>query len=139
MGAIESEHASHDHHKKISGKIKSTYKEGGVIILSDEELKHMWSHYDENHNDLLDLDELEKMVADLLTHTIEDETLRNKVKDELNKNSKDGDFVKDIFNKMKNKDGVVKFEDFDKSYHHILKHFMERHNNNGCFGCCTIL
>ena len=109
MGAIESEHASHDHHKKISGKIKSTYKEGGVIILSDEELKHMWSHYDENHNDLLDLDELEKMVADLLTHTIEDETLRNKVKDDLNKNSKDGDFVKDIFNKMKNKDGVVRY------------------------------
>ena len=98
----------------------------------------MWSHYDENHNDLLDLDELEKMVADLLTHTIEDENLRKKVKDELNKNSKDGDFVKDIYNKMKNKDGVVKFEDFDKSYHHILKHFMDRHGSGSCLSCCSI-
>ena len=122
-----------------NAKIKTTYKENGVIVLSDEELKHLWSQYDENHNDLLDLDELEKMVADLLGHTIEDKSKRAAVKAELDGNS-NGDFVKDIWEKMKNKDGVVKFEDFDKSYHQILKHFLERHGTEkkSMFPCCTV-
>jgi len=122
-----------------NAKIKTTYKENGVIVLSDEELKHLWSQYDENHNDLLDLDELEKMVADLLDHTIEDKSKRAAVKAELDGNS-NGDFVKDIWEKMKNKDGVVKFEDFDKSYHQILKHFLDRHGTGkkSMFPCCTV-
>ena len=122
-----------------NAKIKTTYKENGVFVLSDEELKHLWSQYDENHNDLLDLDELEKMVADLLDHTIEDKSKRAAVKAELDGNS-NGDFVKDIWEKMKNKDGVVRFEDFDKSYHQILKHFLDRHGTGkkSMFPCCTV-
>jgi len=37
-----------------------------VIVLSDEELKHLWSHYDDNKNNLLDLHELHLLVADLV-------------------------------------------------------------------------
>jgi hypothetical protein len=85
MGATNSHHASHHHHKKISGKIGKAYEEDGSIELSDEEIKHIWDHYDTNHNGLLEEHEVEALVKDLLEHTIPDPKDRQETWETINK------------------------------------------------------
>jgi len=125
MGGAQSAHAHHHHHKAISSRIKKTYAEDGVIVLSDEELKHLWSHYDDNKNNLLDLHELHLLVADLVEHTIEDPAERDTVKSKINEN---GDFVDALFKQLDlNGDGVVEFHEFTKAYHKVLEHYLANH------------
>jgi len=106
-------------------RIKKTYAEDGVIVLSDEELKHLWSHYEDNKNNLLDLHELHLLVADLVEHTIEDPAERDTVKSKINEN---GDFVDALFKQLDlNGDGVVEFHEFTKAYHKVLEHYLANH------------
>jgi len=125
MGAVESTHNSHHHHKSIKGKIGKTYEEDGVVVLSDEELHHTWQHYDENKNDRLDEHELDAMIKDLIEHTITNEVERNKVKASINSK---GDFVKSLMIQLDHdKDGIVTFPDFVKSYHKIMEQYLKSH------------
>jgi len=96
-----------------------------VIVLSDEELKHLWEHYDDNKNGLLDLHELELLVSDLVDHTIEDKAEQEAVKGKLNAN---GNFVEAVFKQLDiNGDGVVEFHEFTKAYHEILNSYLKNH------------
>jgi len=125
MGGAESAHKSHHHHKNISSKVSKTYNEDGVIVLSDEELKHLWSHYDDNKNDLLDEYELKAMINDLIEHTVTDPKERAAIKKTIDSK---GDFVHQLWLELDHdKDGKVTFSDFDKSYHKILNKYLESH------------
>jgi len=125
MGGAQSAHQHHHHHKNIKGKIGATYEEDGVIVLSDDELKHLWEHYDDNKNDLLDEYELENMVKDLVEHTITDPVEREKIRKQIDAN---GPFVPTLHKQLDHdKDGKVNFADFVKSYHHIMNHYLKNH------------
>jgi len=125
MGGVESTHNNHHHHKNIKNKIGKTYEEDGVVILSDEELHHMWSHYDANKNDKLDLHELELMITDLIEHTITDAKERASIKAQINSK---GNFAANLMAQLDHdKDGIVTFPDFDKSYHKIMQEFLNSH------------
>jgi Ca2+-binding EF-hand superfamily protein len=96
-----------------------------VIVLSDDELKHLWEHYDANKNNLLDLHELHLLVGDLIEHTIEKPEERQAVKDKINAN---GDFVDALFKQLDlNSDGVVEFHEFTAAYHKILESYLKNH------------
>jgi len=123
MGGAESAHKNHHHHKKISSKVSQTYEEDGVVVLSDEELKHIWEHYDTNKNNLLDEHELEAVINDLVEHTIKDQAERENIRKKLNQK-----FVHDLWVELDHdKDGCVNFSDFDKSYHKILNKYLSSH------------
>jgi Ca2+-binding EF-hand superfamily protein len=125
MGGAESVHQNHEHHKNISKKVGKTYEEDGVVVLSDTELKHLWEHYDENKNNLLDKHELELVVADMIEHTITKKEERDEIKKKINEK---GDFVGDLFKQLDaDNDGVVNFKDFCSSYHKILNHYLSNH------------
>jgi len=125
MGGAESVHQHHHHHKNIKENITKTYTEDGVVVLSDEELQHLWEHYDANKNNLLDLHELHLLVSDMVEHTITDATEREEVKAKINAN---GDFVDALFKQLDlNADGVVVFDEFKQAYHKILDHYLENH------------
>jgi len=125
MGGAQSAHQHHHHHKNIRKVVKKTYEEDGVIVLSDEELKHLWEHYDGNKNNLLDLHEIEALVNDLIEHTVEDPKERETVKTKINAN---GNFAEALFKKLDlNGDGVVEFHEFAKAYHEILNHYLANH------------
>jgi len=125
MGGAESAHQHHHHHKAIKGKIGATYEEDGVIVLSDDELKHLWEHYDDNHNDLLDEHELEALVRDMVEHTIKDPVERERIRAQLDSK---GPFVPDLHKKLDHDgDGKVNFHDFCKSYHKIMEHYLANH------------
>jgi len=125
MGGAQSAHQHHHHHKSIKSKIGKTYEEDGIIVLGDEELQHLWSHYDDNKNNLLDLHELHLLVADLIEHTIESPEERVRVKEAINS---DGDFVDALFKQLDlNGDGIVEFHEFKAAYHKILEHYLKSH------------
>jgi len=122
MGAAESSHTGHSHHKAIKGKVLKTFEEDGVIVLSDEELHHLWQHYDDNKNDLLDKSELELMITDLISHTVEDKTERENLLKHITQHDS-GNIVDVVYAKLVNKDGVVTFADFVKTYHVVIHDF----------------
>jgi len=123
MGGAQSTHKHHHHHQNITSKIGSSYNEDGVIVLSDEELQHMWVHYDENKNNLLDEHEIHLMVDDLIEHTITDSEERKEIRAKLDNN---GNFVHGLMEMLdKDKDGVINFNDFKNGYHEILNHYLE--------------
>jgi len=125
MGGAESVHQHHHHHKNVRAKIQTSYNEDGVIVLSDEELHHLWEHYDGNKNDLLDRHELELLVADLVEHTVTDAGERQQIRSQIDTN---GNFVDGLFAKLDlNGDGVIVFDEFKNAYHHILNHYLENH------------
>jgi len=125
MGGAESSHQHHHHHKNIKGKIAQSYSEDGVVVLSDEELKHMWEHYDDNKNGLLDEYELENMIKDLIDHTITDPKEKENIRKQIDAK---GPFVPNLHKKLDHdNDGKVTFNDFVKSYHKILNHYLENH------------
>jgi len=125
MGGAESVHQHHHHHKNIKGKVMKTYEEDGVIVLSDEELKHIWEHYDDNKNNLLDEHELENVVKDLIEHTITDANERAKIRAQIDSK---GPFIPNLHKQLDaDGDGKVNFDDFCKSYHKIMNHYLENH------------
>jgi len=125
MGGAESAHQHHHHHKKISGVIKKTYEEDGVVVLSDEELHHLWLHYDDNKNDRLDQHELDAMIGDLIEHSIKDPKERAEVKAKINAQ---GDFTTNLMKELDHdNDGIVTFPDFCKSYHKIMEKYLASH------------
>jgi len=125
MGGAESVHQHHHHHKTIKSNISKTYTEDGVVVFSDEELQHLWTHYDDNKNDQLDLHELHLLVADLIEHTITDATERAEVKAKINAN---GDFVDALFKQLDlNGDGVIVEAEFKEAYHKIMDHYLANH------------
>jgi len=124
MGGAESSHKHHHHHKNIKEKVGKTYEDEGTVVLSDEELKHLWEHYDDNKNDLLDEHELEALVKDLVEHTIKDPVERERVTKKLDS---EGPFVPRLHKQLDHdNDGKVNFHDFCKSYHKIMRFSFER-------------
>jgi Ca2+-binding EF-hand superfamily protein len=124
MGAVGSHHSAHKHHQKISTKLGTVYSNEGVIELNDEEIRHLWDHYDANHNGILEHHELEQMVKDMIEHTITDPKEREAVWNTLNK---DEPFIPHVLKQMENDKGEVNLEDFEKNYHKIFHSYMDKH------------
>jgi len=125
MGSANSHHKGHNHHKTISSSVSKSYNEDGVVVLSDEELKHLWDHYDSNKNQLLDDHEVKLLVEDLISHTISD---LNEQKSVLTSIAGNADFYPKLMKDLDHdKDGCVTYNDFTKAYHKILENYLASH------------